>query len=37
MSRQDAPMKKTAVTENSPVYIYTFNDYEDTHSNQAHQ
>ncbi len=26
-------MKKTAVTENSPVYLYTFTDYEDKHSN----
>ena len=33
MSRQDAAMKRAAVTENSPVYLYTFTDYEDTHSN----
>lgn len=33
MSRQDAAMKKTAVTENSPVYIYTFTDHEESHSN----
>lgn len=33
MSRQDAVLKKEAVSENSPVLLYTFTDYEEKHSN----